>query len=170
MDEQVIVYLTDRIRASYRHITKNMAPNDEDDCVQECLASYFEKGRGQTIDQAVIDYLRGESGRKGSASYEDRRSLKTVREFDENRSYDQSMDATAVDLSLIQGRAREVFKFYVEGYTESEIGENLGISESRVSQILREGIAQYQVMSMVPKKLRGWVLENAFKRRNASFR
>ena len=58
MDEQVTLLLSQRIRNSYRAITKRMAPNDEDDCVQECILRYWQNGKGQTVEQAVIDYLR----------------------------------------------------------------------------------------------------------------
>lgn len=169
MDDQVIEYLSNRIRASYKAITKNMAPNDEDDCVQEVLLQYHKNGRGQTVDQAVIDYLRKTTGRKDNPDYEMRLNLKSGVELSEDIIFDE-MKPDAIDLSLVHGRSREVISLSCEGYSQKEIGEKLGVTESRVSQLLEDAIAEYQVMSLVPKNLREWVFSNAFKRRNASFR
>ncbi len=170
MDNHRIEYLSTRIRASYRAITKRMAPNDEDDCVQECILRYWQNGKGQTIEQAVIDYLRREKGDKRTASFEERKSLNSAAEFKENEYYETPQDATTLDLNLLHGRNRLIIEKYIQGYTEIEIGQMVRVSESRVSQIIKDSISIYQVMSLVPKNLRGWVIQNAFKSGNTSFR
>lgn len=73
-NEEELKKITKRIMFSYTKITKRT--NGADDCAQEVL-EYFIKGHGksQTIGQAVIDYLRRDSGRKGLPGYSQKQNL-----------------------------------------------------------------------------------------------
>lgn len=75
------VKLAKRIVRRYRKFSGDWCPEAAKDCVQHIMTAWLEKiDRGgeikQTLDHAVIDFLRNNgSGRKGTSSYEGRRAL-----------------------------------------------------------------------------------------------
>lgn len=154
--------LEKRIRNSYRYITKNKQPDSEDDCVQECLLSYHLNGKGQTVDHAVIDFLRRESGRKDSVNYETRMSLLNFSEIPEEVSHENHI-YIPMDLTVdLKGRLKIIVEKYSEGYTFKEIGKELGITESRVSQIFTDYTSKMQIMIFLPKEVRKWAVSHVF--------
>lgn len=157
-----IELLSERIRNSYRYITKNKRPDFEDDCVQECLLSFHLKGKGQTVDQAVIDYLRTESGRKDSTNYETRMSLLNYSEIPEAMSYQDPIHIPMDITAGLKGRLKKIVEKYSEGYTFKEIGKELGITESRACQIFTEYTAKMQFIVGLQKEVRKWAVSNVF--------
>lgn len=156
--------LEERVRNSYRYITKNMAPDNEDDCVQEVLLSYWQNGKGQTVDQAVIDFLRKYgAGRKGSKGYDSKLMMLNASELSESLSADCDETFDFDICKGLDGRVSEIAKLYGEGYTLKEIGEKFGISESRCSQIFRDFTEKMQIISILPRSTRRWVIGNVFK-------
>lgn len=154
--------MENRVRNSYRYITKNMNPDLEDDCVQECLLSFHLKGKGQTVDQAVIDFLRTLTGRKDSANYETRMSLLSTREIPDTLSYEERYEMPLDLTQELRGRLKTIVEMYSMGYTFKEIGKELGITESRVSQMFNDYIAKMQFMVFLPKEVRKWAVSHVF--------
>lgn len=133
-------YLEERIRNSYRFLTKRKMPDLEDDCVQECLLSYWKNGKGQTVDQAVIDFLRANiHGRKGTVNYETRKNIYFAGEIPESATTSLEEKET-LDFSYITGRVRVILDLHKDGYLQKEIGQMLGITESRVNGIISRGL------------------------------
>ena len=154
--------LEERIRNSYRYITKRMNPDLEDDCVQECLLAFHLNGKGQTVDQAVIDFLRkyGGGGRKGQPGYEAKLNLHRTVEIPNSLSY-ESETQERLDTSLIDGRLKEIVDLYIEGYSQKEIGYYYGISESRVCQYLTNFTNKMQFITRLPKEVKEWAAYHA---------
>jgi DNA-directed RNA polymerase specialized sigma24 family protein len=151
----------ERIRNSYRYITKRKNPDMEDDCVQECLLKFWQNGKGQTVDQAVIDFLRTQSGRKGEPGYEAKLSLQNAVELPDSLSY----ESKAVEINVtddLDGRMKYICDLYCEGYTFREISVYLGVTESRVSQMFKDFSEKMQIILLLPKETRKWVMHHAF--------
>jgi DNA-directed RNA polymerase specialized sigma24 family protein len=119
-----------------------------EDVAAEVVCRFAEgRGRHQTVDQAVIDVLRELHGRKGSPGYAARQALKAASSL-------EGLDRTLRDRgdllgalearervlrayrSLKRPRDRLVFRRVLEGKRLKEIGVELGVTESRVSQQL----------------------------------
>lgn len=156
--------LEERVRNSYRYITKNTSPDNEDDCVQEVLLSYWQNGKGQTINQAVIDFLRKYiAGRKGSKGYEFRLNMLKACELPEELSVDSKWGFEFDICEGLEGRMKEIASMYGEGYALKEIGEKLGITEARCSQIFKDFREKMQIISILPRSTRKWVIGHVFK-------
>lgn len=146
--------LEERIRNSYRYLTKRQRPDEEDDCAQECLLNFHLNGSGQTVDQAVIDYLRKYvGGRKGLPGYEQRLNLKNAVEIPDTLAVEAS-DLDKLDTTFLSDRLLEIVERYIAGYDMREIGLGLGITESRVSQLLAGYTEKAPFISLLPRSIR----------------
>lgn len=146
-NEEDVKKATERIKYSFKKFTKN--DQGAEDCAQEILIGYFEgKGKHQTTDQAVIDYLRRTSGRKGLPGYLEKQALNNADSIEsesfrnlEQRSSGLNLE-DRLDIGRIIGMSqhweRAVMSLYfVEGYGQTEIGNLFGVSESRICQWLQ---------------------------------
>lgn len=122
-----------------------------EDCAQEILTRMLEgKHQHSTIDQCVIDYLRLESGRKGSSGYDSRKALAHANPYEPSRNFDTSGSSVRIDLGdrldyerllkLCGGQiSRACFKLWYKWELNGiEIGDIFGFSESRVNQRIKE--------------------------------
>lgn len=140
---------------------------DIQDATQEILLRMYEgKHKHSTVDQMLIDYLRTQSGRKGEVGYDSRKALaRPERLYASNgrdrglvdgakfRDLEYGVD-TGLSDRLVDGRIdceryfeklklflneRELFIYnsYTNEKTLKEIGEDLGLTESRASQLLK---------------------------------
>lgn len=134
-------------RAKYA-ATKYGFSEHSDDFAQDVLLKYAEgRGRHQTVDQAVIDAIRERFGRPGLPGYSKRYALATAYPIDEMRedaigTPARGSEGNGIDFDRLvrrlSPRDREVIELrFRDGYTELEIGEQLGFSESRASQIIK---------------------------------
>lgn len=144
-NEKDIEGIQERIKFSCRKMGR---PDICEEAAQEVYARLLEgKHKHATIDQAVIDYLRTVSGRKGVPSYASRQA------FEHSYSYEPRHDANSIvrsfginmddrlDVRRLIGMVRHWERaimnlYFVEGYGQAEIGNFFGVSESRVSQWL----------------------------------
>lgn len=136
--------LQKRIRASYQKLAKGIGNVDE--CSQDILLGMLEgKHQHQTIDQAVIDYLRTISGRKGMGGYTQRQNLNYADSLgpgDAERllPVDPGRDlADGVDFERMLRTHTQldqaIFKLrFGWGLSGTEIGNLFGFSESRACQ------------------------------------
>lgn len=143
-----------------------------DDFAQEVLLAFIENpNRKSTVDQLFIDYLRSTYGRPGTPGYEQRYALACpisldIQSEDHPSLYDvigsaesdsRSEQSTWECSRLFEGREAMIYALYfIEQMTESEIGSTLGITESRVSQILKnmkKEIRSYFTMKEMKERL-----------------
>ena len=120
-----------------------------EDIAQEVVARFIERGTGQTVRHAVIDLLREQSeGRAVKTSKKPRRgthaSLSRVHEqiADETTHTRGAMTPermSELDAMPLHKDARAALVLMLEwGFTGREVARVLGVTESRVSQILRD--------------------------------
>ena len=97
--------------------------------------------KGQTVDQAVIDYLRGNHADPRLLSYDQKLNFNNAREFDsriDGGEYTQDIPVYREYGTSFKGRLRVIFYLYYQwGFFEAEIGNCVGIGASRVSQELK---------------------------------
>lgn len=150
-----------RIKYAYNKITGYR--DGWEDCSQDIIMRWMmNPGGGQTVDQAVIDYIRTELGRTGTVNHEARQKFNNALSLSptnhegnhpgnvvdpldkiadsrcNHERYEIVKDFEKVtnDVSL-SVRQRVVTKlYYVWGLKCIEIADLFGITESRVSQIL----------------------------------
>lgn len=121
-----------------------------EDLAQEMLLKFLEnKETRQTVDQAVIDAIREEFGNPNTAGYELRRARDNAIPVDELidsltlRGSIGETPTSALDferyLEMFEDMERAticlVFKW---GFSLKEVGHCFGVTESRVSQILKD--------------------------------
>jgi len=135
---------TKRIKLAYRRLCGRTQGGE--DCAQEIITKWLDgQGVHQTIDQAVIDYLRRGSGRKGNASYTLRQNLNNACDIESNASFDFGGGSAGLSvedrfdviqfIEFFRGWERAVmYLTFVEGYGQSQIGHFFGVTEARVSQ------------------------------------
>lgn len=138
-----------RLQERARHVaTKRGHSELADDFAQEIFVQWLAgHGGHQTIDQAFIDYLRslyGRTGPRGSGSgsgsgrfseYRNYVNLDEVRNLAEPaRDIQPTWDFT----HLFRGRQAFLYgAYFVEEMSENSIADILGLTESRVSQMIK---------------------------------
>lgn len=146
-NEKHVAKIRKRILCAYKKISQS--ENGWEDCAQEILCRWIAgKNQKQTIDFAVIDYLRERSGRRGSPGYSQRQNLINASSY-EKGSFDNFIGRNngmsledRNDVERIIGMSRHweraiMSLAFREGYGQAEIGNFFGVSESRVSQWLK---------------------------------
>lgn len=133
-----------RIRRVFNRLSGGLG--DADECAQEILLGMLEgRHQHQTVDQAVIDYLRSQFGRKGEPSYIGRQNLARAHHVepgeldrllpvDSRRGVDDGVDFKRM-LRGLESIDKACFKlFYGWGLSEVEISDLFDVSASRISQ------------------------------------
>lgn len=139
----------------YANARRNMLSNYKE---PEDFAAYVVerklKGRVSQIGFMFIDYLREDSGRKGSVGYDKRLSKEKTSyrsEYVDQYSTDELTDVGSgrtnyhctEDLEQLlsifkqNSRKRRIIEMTMEGYNLKEIGDHFGFSESRACQLLK---------------------------------
>jgi len=130
--------LRQRIIKSYIRITGNGM--DAEDTAQSVLLAWHKNNwkRGQTIDQAVIDCLRKQSGRKGSINYNQRGLLLQSESIEGRRDLGYELEDRECYnrfANLFRGSQRTMFLLREKwGLNEIEIADLFGVSSSRICQ------------------------------------
>lgn len=135
--------------ASYKY---GLRGEDIQDAAQEILLRLHEgKHKHSTVDQMLIDYLRTQSGRKGTVSYDTRKALvkpqrlqpdnKSDRGFidrDQFRDLEYGVDV-GIYARLVNGETDKViFKLlYKWGFCATEIADIFDVDPSRISQRIK---------------------------------
>lgn len=110
-----------------------------------------------TVSQAYIDIIRLESGRKGFKSYENRKSINQVASSEDQLSYMENqpevLDISVDDrldlnqaLQFVKPKYKPVFDKLLLGWKQAEIAEDIGLTESRVNQIITREIERIKYM------------------------
>lgn len=122
-----------------------------DDFAQEVLLHFLEgRGKSQTIDQAVIDCIRGKFGRPGTPGFSAKHSLamaESIETEDGQRDFsDSSSQSESRDLERDLERAQQFFKGvdavifrlrFKEEMSQDEIAKRIGVTESRICQRIK---------------------------------
>lgn len=140
MDESEYHKLRQRVKTALIKFTGSAI--EYEDATQDIALKWHESGyrKGQTIDQAVIDYLRKSSGRKGTGSYEQRRLLANAYSIEESRDmgYELGVERSAggdsgdIRIDFIKSLNEVEKLFYLKNL--KIIGQELGFTESRMCQ------------------------------------
>lgn len=142
-DPKLVKQLLERARHA---ATRRGHPELADDFSQELFIRWLSgQSQHQTIDQAFIDYLRGIYGRtgpRGSGSGSGRKpGPKDFVNVDELRNIAQptnDIEPTRSLAHLFGGRDAFLYQArFVEEMSEHAIAEILGVTESRISQLLK---------------------------------
>lgn len=144
MTERQAKYLMHRIS----RIAERVGLGNVDDVVQETMLRILEgKHQKSTIAQALVDYRRRNFGHTRQGRTKNRRLREAFNqpcEFDDemNGHYDAAYLDARLDLPKYLARMdeREALCFvlyHVWGYNLEEVGERIGVCDSRVSQILK---------------------------------
>lgn len=170
-NEEDLKKIEKRIQASFFRITKGN--EDPSDCVQEILLRMLEgRHKHATIDQCVVDYLRMQSGRKGSVSYSTRINLNNSDSLEPGKN-DQPIElgprreSSDRDLhwfvnELRGSREGDMMSMQLEGYSLKEIGSVYGFSESRASQLLKAAVEKSQILILLNLNVREWASKYVF--------
>lgn len=142
--------IEERIKiASYKY---GLRGEDLQDATQEILCRLHEgKHKHSTVDQMLIDYLRSQSGRKGSLGYDTRKALVRAERFGIDNESDRGLIdrdqfggvECGIDFGiyyrLVNGEINKaIFKlFYEWGFNEVEISNIFDVSCSRISQRIK---------------------------------
>lgn len=121
-------------------------PDEAEDITQEVMLMWAERGfrTGQTLEQAIIDCLRKQSGRKGSDSYTARTELKNAASIDDVFEYTGLAGPDMAERESLGSYVRYlkpveqfVLTMMVDGYNQKSIADELGVTESRVCQRMK---------------------------------
>lgn len=150
MDEAEYHRLRLKISRRFVTISKDKRPESIEDAVQWILSEWWRRGdgetfkRGQTVDQAVVEYLRAHvGGRKGKPGYEERIALENAIPVEKVSPYLEAPKSKGNgDFRALIRERRAIERaalilYYEWGMSEAEIGNIFGVSESRVSQRLQ---------------------------------
>lgn len=142
MSPEVINKLKERI--TWRGKTLGVKENDLEDLQQDILIRYVEKGSGQTVDQAIIDWLRKNYGRKGDSSFDAKRRFANPAQLSEIKRSIEPPEWDRADLyrQLANLGASPIAKsLYVLnkvcGYSEDEITYFTSTSKTRLRERLK---------------------------------
>lgn len=139
---------------------KSGYPELAEDFSQELFVEFLQNPeRGATVDQLFIDYLRRINGRPGTPggdarilarantisieaiSDDGKRKEIQLPSYDDSRDVDNdpgSNSAVGRFAYLFRGREAQIYQLYfVDEITEEDIGALLGVTNSRISQILK---------------------------------
>lgn len=131
-------------------IKRGLSEQDAEDFAQEYLLMLTIKGWRQTVDQASIDFVRKRFGRTGAFGSISRKVIPiTFTDLDVKCGQNASERIIGTDTKhggdsqsfeeSIRGAVRQdriiFYLIYKWGFTNADIGEILGVSESRISQL-----------------------------------
>lgn len=128
-------------------LTKNFNRSDLSDDFTQYAVEHLLNGRKATMKQLFVDFIRqelGDSRASGDALYKTG-APKKIKQF---TLWEEYMDKSAEDkhnfdynaiVDKLEGPQRTMLVLYYEwGFELKEIGKALGVSESRVSQVLKQ--------------------------------
>ncbi len=135
-DESIAKYTK---RISYSCQKLGVREGDIEDATQDVLLRYFQKGKNQLVDHAVIDWLRINYGDKRRGSFEQINSLrfpnKTLNTVKDARSEDRSKEDLRRVLAASDVKSLDKLIFIANkiwGVSVGEIGDVLGVSKARI--------------------------------------
>lgn len=130
-----------------------------DDLVHDVYLSIGEK---QTIEQACLDALRKRFGRTGTQRYYDNQNTTSITDITHEPSFTEHLyhtgisqedriDCSRIETSLVGNRRIAWILYFNYGFHLKEIGHVIGLTESRISQILQD--QETKVQSRISKEL-----------------
>lgn len=142
-NEEDLQELRKKIKASFRATTGQL--EGWEDCAQEIIFKWTKKDSKQTIEQAVIDYLRTYSGDKRDKSYESRAKLRAatskslaVISDDSNSSIENKILVKQIYQESDHWERAIMILFYELGFTLEEIGYLFDRTETMIAKNIKE--------------------------------
>jgi RNA polymerase sigma factor (sigma-70 family) len=136
-------------RAKFIAKQKNMGDFSED-LAQDVLKKYLEgKGQKQALDFAIVDSIRDFLGDSRTKNFEEKKAINNMTALHDKKGkliYDMTSEEIVGEgadfnkiISFLDNSDRAmVVLFYEWGLSLEEIGRCFGVSESRISQKLKE--------------------------------
>lgn len=157
LTEDILLKLRSRM---VKHATANYHQHPEDIASEYVVRLLDGLHQRSTIGQAYIDIIRISTGRKGASTeetYKSRQALTMVASSEEQETFysnQPSLDQISVDdlldlqkvLSQIKcERTIHIFKMVLQGYVLKDIAKDLGLTESRINQIVNRTLADLAI-------------------------
>lgn len=123
--------------------------SEAQDIAQEVMIKFLVKGKGQTIDQAIIDVLRRMYGNMRLKSLKAKQRFNNPRDLNllhdelpskilSEETFNSQIDFERI-LNLFDGKDRAMLCLkYYWGLTDDEVGHCFGVNGSRVSQCMKD--------------------------------
>lgn len=125
-----------------------MSEEQSEDLAQRWVIKVFVEQTGQRLEQAYVDFLRVEFGdtrtASGLAKSEARRTYTDIDERTNGGECTYSIDSRSCDytrnrkLKLVSYKESVIIGMIRQGLKMKQIGNRLGVSESRISQVCKE--------------------------------
>lgn len=142
-----------KLKKRIEHICVRLGiKENQEDLFQEILLKFLENPNSkQTVEHAIIDIMRQQSGRKGMDHYEKKLLLRGAANIDDIHSSKLAYDcfesiSQKIDANIHIGKIKDkrlftiVKLYYVDGYTMLEIADSLELTMARVHQLIDDAI------------------------------
>ena len=147
---------------------RGLSEEQSEDLAQRWVFKVFVEQTGQRLEQAYVDFLRVEFGDTRTASglkkSKDRRSHRDIDERIDGGECAYSFDTRLLSddtrkrkLKLISYKESAILGFISQGLKMKQIGDKLGFSESRVSQICKEIKEKMQIADLSKNIIVNWI-------------
>lgn len=144
-----------------------MSDEQSEDLAQRWVIKVFVEQTGQRLEQAYVDFLRVEFGdtrtASGLAKSEARRRCTDIDERTNGGECTYSIPARSCDdtrhrkLKLVSHKESAIIGMISQGLKMKEIGNRLGVSESRISQICKEIKEKMQIPDLSKNIQVNWI-------------
>ncbi len=164
---------------------RNCNQEQAEDFAQEyCIRAFETETEFIRMDWVFIDYLRKSHGRPGTPGGDARLTGKSrtisLDAAGESSNADSSLGHEYIGVSGVDpidhiqrkefqeiighfdGRTRDMIELYLENKNLREIGECLGLTDSRVSQLMRQLFEKIELIKIIKAKNLAWVIKNVF--------
>lgn len=160
LTEDVLLKLRARM---VKQASANQHPHPEDIASEYVIRLLEGLHQRSTVGQAYIDIIRLQSGRKtqngkSNENYKARQSLTMVASSEEQEKFyanqpcmehavsiDDRLDLERILNKIKCERTIHIFKMVLQGYVLKDIAKDLGLTESRINQIVNRTLADLAI-------------------------
>jgi DNA-binding CsgD family transcriptional regulator len=146
---------------------RGLSNEQSEDLAQRWVIKVFVEQTGQRLEQAYVDFLRFEFGdtraASGLAKSKARRTYTDVSDRTNGREFTYSVDSGSCydtrnyKLKLISYKESAILGLISQGLKMKQIGNKLGVTESRVSQICKEIKEKVQIADLSKNIIVNWI-------------
>lgn len=123
---------------------------EAEDIGQHVVAEMLQNGRGQTVDQCVIDYYRKNYGRRRAKNFDARQRLRKAVSVDKEIENLKCQNISPIDAIQFQQRLKRLKPYkraiialhFAWGMTGTEIADCFGLTEEAIYSQLRTILAR----------------------------
>ncbi len=146
---------------------RGLSDEQSEDLAQRWVIKVFVEQTGQRLEQAYVDFLRVEFGdtrnASGLAKSEGRRKCADIDQRTNGGESTYRIDSKPCDdtrnrkLKLVSYKDSAIIGMISQGLTMKQIGNRLGVSESRVSQLCKEIKEKMQIADLSKNIKVNWI-------------